>query len=67
MNKNLGYPEVQRGRSAPLPSYDPLIDPHLTEYFERRFGAIQSVARVRLRSKLFYFLYAVNSIICIML
>lgn len=47
VRKTLGYPEVQRGASAPIPPYDPLIDPHLSEYFERRFGAIQSVARRR--------------------
>ena len=42
----LGYPEVQRGRSTPLPPYESLEDPHLNEYFERRFGNIQYVARV---------------------
>ncbi|XP_053384453.1 lipoxygenase homology domain-containing protein 1-like isoform X6 [Mercenaria mercenaria] len=47
VRKTLGYPEVQRGQSYPIPPYDPLGDPHLTEYFERRFGAIQSVARRR--------------------
>ncbi|KAL4225448.1 Lipoxygenase y domain-containing protein 1 [Mactra antiquata] len=47
VKKNLGYPEVQRGMGAPLPPYDPLGDPHLAEYFERRFGAIQAVARRR--------------------
>lgn len=51
VKKNLGYPEVQRGKGAPIPPYDPLGDPHLAEYFERRFGAIQSVARVCIRNK----------------
>ena len=30
----------------PLPPYESLEDPHLHEYFERRFGNIQYVARV---------------------
>ena len=46
MGSTLGYPEVQRGRSTPLPPYESLEDPHLAEYFERRFGNIQYVARV---------------------
>lgn len=41
INSTLGYPRVENGRSAPLPSYDPMLDPHLNEYFERRFGLMQ--------------------------
>ena len=46
VRSSLGYPEVQRGKSMPLPPYESLEDPHLHEYFERRFGNIQYVARV---------------------
>ena len=41
VNSTLGYPRVENGNSVPIPSYDPLNDPHLVEYFERRFGSIQ--------------------------
>lgn len=32
--------------SIPLPAYDPMNDPHLLEYFERRFGQIQRTSKV---------------------
>ena len=56
VGSTLGYPEVQRGRSTPLPPYESLEDPHLSEYFERRFGNIQYVARVSTKTakSLFY-------------
>ncbi|KAK7479808.1 hypothetical protein BaRGS_00028988 [Batillaria attramentaria] len=41
VNSTLGYPRVENGKSIPIPSYDPLMDPHLVEYFERRFGTLQ--------------------------
>ncbi|XP_012940984.2 lipoxygenase homology domain-containing protein 1, partial [Aplysia californica] len=41
INSTLGYPRVENGHSVPIPSYDPLNDPHLSEYFERRFNSIQ--------------------------
>lgn len=31
--------------SIPLPPYHAMNDPHLYEYFERRFGQIQTAAR----------------------
>ena len=46
VNSSLGYPQVERGKSMPLPPYESLEDPHLNEYFERRFGSIQYVSRV---------------------
>ncbi|XP_059150632.1 lipoxygenase homology domain-containing protein 1-like isoform X2 [Physella acuta] len=42
INSALGYPRVEGGKVVPIPSYDPLNDPHLVEYFERRFGSIQT-------------------------
>ncbi|XP_052229243.1 lipoxygenase homology domain-containing protein 1-like isoform X2 [Dreissena polymorpha] len=42
VKKNFGYPEVQRGKSTPIPPYDALGDHHLNEYWERRFGSIQA-------------------------
>ncbi|CAL1540467.1 unnamed protein product [Lymnaea stagnalis] len=44
INSALGYPRVENGQTVPIPSYDPLNDPHLVEYFERRFGSIQTEA-----------------------
>ena len=41
VNSTLGYPRVENGRSIPIPSYEPMNDPHLNEYFERRFGIMQ--------------------------
>jgi hypothetical protein len=32
--------------TVPLPPYDPMNDPHLLEYFERRFGNIQRISKV---------------------
>lgn len=45
-DSTLGYPRPNDGPAIPLPAYDPLSDPHLTEYFYRRFGTIQRDARV---------------------
>lgn len=41
VNSTLGYPRIENGKSIPIPAYDPLNDPHLVEYFERRFGVLQ--------------------------
>ncbi|GFN87704.1 fibronectin type iii domain-containing protein 1 [Plakobranchus ocellatus] len=53
VNSTLGYPRVENGNSIPIPSYDPLNDPHLVEYFERRFGSIQIEALRRQRLQRF--------------
>ncbi|XP_076450682.1 LOW QUALITY PROTEIN: lipoxygenase homology domain-containing protein 1-like [Babylonia areolata] len=41
VNSTLGYPRVENGKSVPIPSYDPMLDPHLVDYFESRFGQMQ--------------------------
>ncbi|XP_048241483.1 lipoxygenase homology domain-containing protein 1-like isoform X2 [Haliotis rufescens] len=52
MNSSLGYPVPDGGKSYPLPNYTPLNDPHLVEYFERRFGTLQLDALRRQRNSI---------------
>ncbi|XP_033751254.1 lipoxygenase homology domain-containing protein 1-like isoform X2 [Pecten maximus] len=45
---NSMYDPVDRGgKTPPFPPYDPLNDPHLTEYFDRRFGLIQAASATK--------------------
>ncbi|KAL8614281.1 hypothetical protein ACOMHN_007619 [Nucella lapillus] len=41
VNSTLGYPRVENGKSVPIPSYEPMLDPHLVDYFHSRFGQVQ--------------------------
>ncbi|KAH9519120.1 Lipoxygenase y domain-containing protein 1 [Bulinus truncatus] len=41
VDSELAYPRVDSGKRISKPSYDALTDPHLIEYFRRRFGSLQ--------------------------
>ncbi|XP_050409617.1 lipoxygenase homology domain-containing protein 1 [Patella vulgata] len=48
INTTAGFAKVENyGKSPSLPSYDPLNDVHLVDYFEKRFGSMQLDALLR--------------------
>ncbi|CAH1787210.1 unnamed protein product [Owenia fusiformis] len=40
INSTLGYPQADSGRQCQLSAYDPLNDPHLQDYYTKKFSSI---------------------------
>lgn len=47
----MGYPRVVNGRSVVTPPYNSLNDPHLSQYYAKKFGQVSGTPLVTQRSR----------------